>query len=59
MCDSSDRKAGTEALEAAQGLKRIWSFPTITDEDASRTAAIKPIYMAAEDNSITTPRGPS
>jgi len=59
MYDSSDAKAGTEAIEAAHGLKRVWSVPTITDEDASLTAAIKPIYLAAEDNSITTPRGPS
>jgi len=57
MRDSSDNM-GTEALKAAQGLKRIWSVPTITDEDASLTAALKPV-VSEENGSPTTPQGPS
>ena len=59
MRNSSDGNAGTEALKAAQGLKRVWSVPTITDEDASLTAAIKPFAQPVEGGVPTTPQGPS
>jgi len=59
MRDSSCDNSGTQALKAAQGLKRVWSAPTITDEDASLTAGIKPIVNPVEGGIPTTPQGPS
>ena len=56
MSNSSGDNMGTDALRA-QGLKRVWSAPTITDEDASLTAAKLP--LAEENNNPTTPAGPS
>jgi hypothetical protein len=58
MRTSADSNPGTEALKPAQGLKRAWSVPTITDEDASLTAA-KPFVQPTENSSPTTPAGPS
>ena len=59
MRDSSGDNTGTQMSKAVQGLKRVWSAPTITDEDASLTAALKPIVNPVEGGAPTTPQGPS
>jgi len=59
MRDSSGDNTGTQMSKAVQGLKRVWSVPTITDEDVSLTAALKPFPNPTEIASPTTPQGPS